>query len=160
LQIKIDEITVLDQNRRVCVQRHPDPLPPFAPLTFDQFYNHPRPPPQAAAEAQHERAEAEQQAHHERADAEKVSKQAEQDNITPRPPATLAAEATVGANIVSEAVEDYPCDGCDNTFGTLIGLRAHIGKIHKVTSSPIPQIDGCNDATNEPNYCKVCIPLL
>ena len=28
-----------------CVLRHPDPPPPFAPLTFDQFYNPPKPPP-------------------------------------------------------------------------------------------------------------------
>ena len=124
---------------------------------------------QAAAEAdqeQHravveaEQAKAVQQADHERADAEQATQQAEQANkdanITPRPPTTLAAEVKVGAT-AAEAVKDYPCDLCEKTFGTLKGLRAHTGKLHKASSSsPIPQIDGCNDAMNEPNYCKVC----
>ena len=100
------------------------------------------------AEVEAEQAEAEQQTVQECADAEQA-KQANQ--------ATLAAEASVGVNTstAEKAVKDFLCDFCDKTFETLKGLRTHTGRLHKETSSPIPQIDGCNDA-NEPTYCKVC----
>ena len=54
------------------------------------------------------------------------------------------------------AEEAHPCEVCERTFATLKGLRAHKGKQHKVTSSPIPQIDGSSDFLHEPTYCKIC----
>ena len=71
------------------------------------------------------------------------------DNATPK--ADVAAEARVGKT-AAEAVEPQTCELCDKTFGTLNGLRAHIGKQHRA----IPQVDGSNDVINEPTYCKVC----
>ena len=62
--------------------------------------------------------------------------------------ANVVAEAT----ICETAVEVKTCDLCDNTFGTLKGLRAHIGSQHK----EIPQVDGSSDVVNEPTYCRVC----
>ena len=62
--------------------------------------------------------------------------------------ANAAAEAT----IAETAEEAKTCDVCEKTFGTLEGLRAHIGSQHKV----IPQVDGSSDVLNEPTYCRVC----
>ena len=64
--------------------------------------------------------------------------------------ANVAAEATIAETV--EAVNSKSCNLCDKTFGTLKGLRAHMGSQHKA----IPQVDGSVDMINEPTYCKVC----
>ena len=73
---------------------------------------------------------------------------------------TAAEGVTTNTNsIVAEqaaAVKDYPCDLCERTFGNLKGLRAHTGKQHKPTNSPIPQLDGAVEFVHEPTYCKIC----
>jgi hypothetical protein len=51
--------------------------------------------------------------------------------------------------------DDFACDLCERTFDSLKGLRTHTGRQNKVSSSPIPQVDGLTDI-HEPNYCKVC----
>jgi protein-arginine kinase activator protein McsA len=65
--------------------------------------------------------------------------------------ANVVVEATIAKTAV-EAEEAKTCDLCDKTFGTLKGLRAHIGSQHK----GIPQVDGSSDVVNEPTYCRVC----
>ena len=42
----------------------------------------------------------------------------------------------------AEAVTDFKCDLCDKTFNGVRALRAHQGRTHKATRSPIPQLDG------------------
>ena len=34
------------------------------------------------------------------------------------------------------------CDMCDKTFGSVKGLTTHNTRVHKPSSSPIPQLDG------------------
>ena len=98
-------------------------------------------------EVEAEQAKTEMNDNHEVLVAEQTN--IEKCNATPK--ANVAAEARVGKT-AAEAVEPQTCELCDNTFGTLNGLRAHIGKQHKA----IPQVDGSNDVINEPTYCKVC----
>ena len=58
---------------------------------------------------------------------------------------------------VEEAIPEYHWDLCDNIFKTLKGLKAHKGRMHKTTGSPIPQIDGVGDNDNdEETFCKIC----
>ena len=42
-------------------------------------------------------------------------------------------------------VTDFNCDICDSKFKNLRGLRAHKGRLHKATGSPITQLDGEDD---------------
>ena len=58
--------------------------------------------------------------------------------------------------VVEEATSEHNCDLCDKSFGTLKGLRAHIGRKHKVPGSPIPQTDGiCDKTPNVATFCKI-----
>ena len=91
--------------------------------------------------------EAEQQDKQEDVDAE----QANIEESNTKPNANVVAEAT-NANTAVEAVEAKTCELCDKTFGTLKGMRAHIGSQHKA----IPQVDGSSDMVNEPTYRRVC----
>ena len=53
-------------------------------------------------------------------------------------------ENVSGANemAAAEAVTHFKCDLCDKTFNSVRALRAHQGRTHKATGSPIPQLDG------------------
>jgi hypothetical protein len=87
---------------------------------------------------------------------EAVSGNASDNNSRINP--TPAEEATDVSKLkTAEKVEtnDFECNLCKKTFETMKGLRTHIGRQHKVTSSPIPQVDGLSDR-HEPNYCHVC----
>ena len=42
----------------------------------------------------------------------------------------------------ADAEIDYSCDFCETKFSSLRAVQIHIGKKHKVTGSPIPQVDG------------------
>ena len=44
-----------------------------------------------------------------------------------------------------EAIFEFCCELCDSKFSCLRGLRIHEGRIHKLTGSPIPQLDGESD---------------
>ena len=46
----------------------------------------------------------------------------------------------------------FKCDQCDSQFENEKGLKCHQGKKHKLTDSPIPQVDGHSD------YNEVNIP--
>ena len=60
-----------------------------------------------------------------------------------------AAEAVINnINEVSsnaDASEDYVCDICETRFQSLRAVQIHMGKKHKLTGSPIPQVDGICD---------------
>ena len=43
------------------------------------------------------------------------------------------------------AEQAHTCLFCDKTFSTENGLKTHEGKIHKPCTSPIPQVDGCEE---------------
>ena len=45
---------------------------------------------------------------------------------------------------------------CGKTIRTVKGLRAHVGRQHKPSPSPIPQIDGIADNNHEETFCKIC----
>jgi hypothetical protein len=45
----------------------------------------------------------------------------------------------------AEVGVDFSCDLCDSKFSSLRAVRIHEGKKHKVTGSPIPQVDGVHD---------------
>jgi hypothetical protein len=45
----------------------------------------------------------------------------------------------------ADAEIDYSCDFCETKFSSLRAVQIHIGKKHKVTGSPIPQVDGVCD---------------
>ena len=61
------------------------------------------------------------------------------------------------AKELGKAVSDFKCDECDKKFDSEVKLRTHKME-HKVTSSPIPQIDGVSefDVVFKPTYCKIC----
>ena len=40
----------------------------------------------------------------------------------------------------AEADMNFKCDRCEKIFASLRGLRAHEGRKHKATGSPIPQL--------------------
>ena len=45
----------------------------------------------------------------------------------------------------SSNAEAYSCNLCDARLSSLRAIRTHEGKKHKVTGSPIPQVDGASD---------------
>ena len=45
----------------------------------------------------------------------------------------------------SSNAEAYSCNLCDARFSSLRAIQTHEGKKHKVTGSPIPQVDGASD---------------
>ena len=55
-------------------------------------------------------------------------------------------------------VGSISCEECDMKFDLERSLRAHKVKEHKVTSSPIPQVDGMSEYEDmlKPTYCKIC----
>ena len=53
-----------------------------------------------------------------------------------------APEITRKKSTESTSKTTFKCDQCDSDFDNEKGLKRHQGKIHKVTLSPIPQIDG------------------
>ena len=67
------------------------------------------------------------------------------------------AEEEVGLENVSdndettaaEAGMNFKCDQCENIFASLRGLRAHEGRKHKATGSPIPQLDGQSERLDD-----------
>ena len=69
-------------------------------------------------------------------DIEKTQNEAAEEAI----PSTTEIKNTVA----EQADPEHPCDLCDKRFGTLKGLRAHVGRQHKT----IPQIDGVDDIYN------------
>ena len=65
-------------------------------------------------------------------------------------------EAAAAEIVVEEATSEHHCDVCDKSFETLKGLRAHIGRKHKVPGSPIPQTDGISDMIpDKATFCKI-----
>ena len=49
---------------------------------------------------------------------------------------------------VAEAPSEFKCQECESEFENSKELRNHDKRSHKVTNSPIPQIDGTNDASS------------
>ena len=47
------------------------------------------------------------------------------------------------------AVQANSCDFCEKTFSSVKGVKAHEGRVHKPSSSPIPQLDGVGDMSSE-----------
>ena len=45
----------------------------------------------------------------------------------------------------AEVGVDFSCDLCDSKVSSLRAVRIHEGKKHKVTGSPLPQVDGVHD---------------
>ena len=68
----------------------------------------------------------------------------------------VAAETEKNLLIAEKAVSEHLCDICEKTFVTLKGLRSHRGQVHKATYSPIPQIDGTSDKSQETTFCRIC----
>ena len=58
------------------------------------------------------------------------------------PAAQSNIETTRNKSMESTSKTSFMCDQCDSEFDNEKGLRCHQGKMHKVTLSPIPQIDG------------------
>ena len=54
-----------------------------------------------------------------------------------------------------KAKAEYACDACELKFNSLRALRAHVGKQHKVTGSPIPQFDGMENSEVENTFTFV-----
>ena len=71
----------------------------------------------------------------------------------------VAEEATFDSNavqtqsaIAEEAVvREFKCVICDRNFDTSKGLRTHETRMHKVSNSPIAQMDGSNDSSETGN---------
>jgi hypothetical protein len=68
----------------------------------------------------------------------------------------ISSETETKKTIAEQADPEHSCDLCEKSFGTLKGLRAHVGRQHKTSSSPIPQIDGVDDSFHEATFCKIC----
>ena len=49
----------------------------------------------------------------------------------------------LGSNAGDEV--QFSCELCESKFSSLRAIRAHVGRKHKVTGSPIPQVDGTFD---------------
>ena len=49
---------------------------------------------------------------------------------------------TEDTNDLEIDTENFSCELCESIFKSLKGLRAHIGRKHKASDSPIPQVDG------------------
>ena len=57
--------------------------------------------------------------------------------------AATAGKATEESSLeLVKATSDFKCELCDITFENKVNLRSHDARQQKVTSSPIPQIDG------------------
>ena len=101
---------------------------------------------QAAAEAEHEHAEAvlaehehavAEEAEHERAVAEQAERvEAEQAEQGP-----IETEE-VDNEIAAVEATNFTCDLCDRQCDSIRALRTHQRKKHETASSPIPQLDG------------------
>ena len=83
---------------------------------------------------------------------EKFDKETENETAEEAIPSRTETKKTVA----EQADPLHPCDLCEKSFGTLKGLRAHVGRQHKTSCSPIPQIDGVDDSYNEATFCKIC----
>ena len=49
----------------------------------------------------------------------------------------------------AEAGTDFKCDQCEKMFASTRGLKAHEGRKHKATGSPIPQLDGQSERLDD-----------
>ena len=67
------------------------------------------------------------------------------------PAETAALELDIPAEeaAAEKASEMFACEMCDSKFNSLRAIRVHIGKKHKATGSPIPQIDGASSEIAE-----------
>jgi hypothetical protein len=67
----------------------------------------------------------------------------EKDNV---PPETL--EPSLDGSETT-GTEDYQCDECTLRFKNEKGLKCHVSKKHKLTLSPIPQVDGHSEMSKD-----------
>ena len=63
-------------------------------------------------------------------------------SVDSTPAAKCSKENTQKKGIESTAKNPIKCDYCDSRFENEKELKCHEGKMHKVTLSPIPQVDG------------------
>ena len=66
-------------------------------------------------------------------------KSGEQDNI----PLETLEPSLAGSEGTGK--ENYQCDECDSRFDSEKGLKCHMSKKHKLTFSPIPEVDGLSE---------------
>ena len=74
-------------------------------------------------------------------------------SVESTPAAKCSKEDTQKKGMEYTAKNPFKCDHCDSQFENEKGLKCHEGKMHKVTLSPIPQVDGHSE------YQEVTIPL-
>ena len=74
-------------------------------------------------------------------------------SVESTPSAKCSKEDTQKKGMESTTKNPFKCDQCDSQFENEKGLKCHEGKMHKVTLSPIPQVDGHSE------YHEVTIPL-